>query len=306
MTSSHVASTLLVPLDGSELAETALGYAKLLGSPDTTYVLLRVTPANGHLAGRVDPERLSAAASSIEAEFKQSAAMLGAGAKVSLLTASGDPATVIVEQAAAIGATAIVIATHGRGAIGRWLHGSISDRVARTSPIPVVILRGDEGGTTPHELTRILLPYDGSETARAVIPAAGDIALAQGLQVHILTAVDVTSIAPVSVPGAVMPVSGDIYEEVYDQLVAEARTEAATAAALFHDRGITATTEVRVGPPAVAVEDVLQPGDLIALSSHGRSGVQRWLLGSVAEQLIRAAPAPVMLVPAAGRETATA
>jgi nucleotide-binding universal stress UspA family protein len=305
MSDSHVASTLLVPLDGTDLAETALGYAKLLGKTGATYILLHVEPENGML-NRLDPSRRVEAEAAARASLHEAGALLGEGAKVKIVTGSGDPATVIVEEAERCGASAIVIATHGRGAVGRWLHGSVTDRVARTSPLPVVILRGDENGVTPHDLRRILLPYDGSETARGAIGAAAQVAESEGIPVHVLTAIDVSSLAPVSVPGAVMPVSGEIYEEVYDQMVAEARTEADAAAAIFHDRGITATTEVRVGPPTIAIEDVLRPGDLIVLSSHGRSGVQRWLLGSVTEQLIRTAPAPVMLVPSAGRDAASA
>ncbi|MFM9106385.1 MAG: universal stress protein [Chloroflexota bacterium] len=298
MTAGHVSSTLLVPLDGSELAESALAYAKLVAAPDTSYVLLRVV--DGGSAGE-------AAEAAAEASLRASARLLGDTAKVSFVSDAGDPATVIVEQAVNRGASAIVMATHGRGAIGRWLHGSVADRVARTTPVPVLILRGgDDSGVTPNELRRVLLPYDGSEVARGAIPAAMDIALAKGIPVHVLTAVDVSSLAPVSVPGAAMPMSGDVYEEVYDELVSQARSEAEAAAAILHDRGVAATTEVRVGPPAIAIEDVLRTGDLVVLSSHGRTGVQRWLLGSVSEQLVRSAPGPVLLVPVAGRETASA
>jgi nucleotide-binding universal stress UspA family protein len=302
VTTSAQNPVLLIPHDGTSLADTALALSRQLAAPQTKFVLLRVVEPGSIGAGAGEQARDAVILSALEA----SATNLGEGAEVDYLTVEGDAATVIADEAARLGASAIVLATQGRGAIGRWLHGSVADRVARVSTVPVVIARGGEEETPSLEIRRVLVPYDGSELAMTAVPVAAGIATTRRVPVHVLTAVDVTSLAPVSVPGAVMPVAGEMYEQVYDDLLAEAQKGVDQVTGIVRQYGAEATSEVRIGPAIVAIEDVMRDGDLVVLTSHGRSGIQRWLLGSVAEQLVRTAPVPVMLVPAAGRERATA
>jgi nucleotide-binding universal stress UspA family protein len=72
----------------------------------------------------------------------------------------------------------------------------------------------------------------------------------------------------------------------------------------LRNRDLTATAEVLTGSPAVTLLDAIRPDDLVVMTTHGRGGVRRWLLGSVADKLVRAAAAPVLLVPANGPESA--
>ncbi len=309
MDRAAVTVSLLVPLDGSPLADRAIPWARAIADSGTKIVLLRVLPPPGaveELLGRRGADPTGAAETAAHASLAASAAALGGRAGVELAIATGDPAEVIVAEAAARGIGAIVIASHARGAIGRWMFGSVADRVARTSPVPVVIVREDEdAGEVAPELRRLVVPLDGSERAEEALPAATAVAKAHNLPVHLLTAIDIASLTPVAAPGVVMPVSGELYDQVYDDLTETAKSNLAHAAAKVRGAGLEVTTEVRVGPPYMAITDVLRAGDLAVLTSHGRSGVRRWLLGSVAEQLVRDAPTPVMLVPSAERAGAT-
>lgn len=302
MNTVHVSEVILVPLDGSPLADTAITNAVGLCGPGDRLILLRVLPAGGGVLSKGSEGARAVALQELEA----SRAHVPATIPAELAIAEGDPASAIVDAALEHGASMISIATRGRGAIGRWLFGSVADRVARTSTLPVMIARGEDAIPEPVTFTRLVMPLDGSELSMSAIPAAVDLCVNDRLSAHLLTAIDVTSLMPVAAPGGAMPMAGNLYEEVYEEMTQQANADLESAKKAFADAGVEVTTEVRVGPPIVAIEDVVKDGDVIVMTSHGRTGVQRWLLGSVAEYLVRNAPVPLVLVPIKGRETASA
>ena len=309
MENPAVTEALLVPLDGSPLADHAIPYAAAIAAPDARIVLFRVLAAEGGIEEVLDrfgtrAEVAQAGETAARAALARSAALLGERQGVELATASGSPADAILAAISTQGVGGVVIASHGRGAVGRWMFGSIADRVAQASPAPVLIVRPEtpDAPPAPVSLRRLLVPLDGSETAMQALPVAAGLARAHGWPLHLLTAIDVSSMTPMAVPGPAMPISGELYEQVYNEVEAAAQQSLDDAAARLKGEGLAATTGVRVGPPNVAITEAIQEGDLVVLCSHGRSGVQRWLLGSVAEQLVRFAPAPIMIVPVAGRQ----
>jgi len=113
---------VLVPLDGSDLAEQALPYARELAEPGCQLILLEVGEDEDDL-GVLERH---------------------AGSCASLETAVGDPAEQILRVARDLQAGLIVMTTHGRGALGRWVFGSVADQVMRTSPVPVLVVRPRE------------------------------------------------------------------------------------------------------------------------------------------------------------------
>jgi nucleotide-binding universal stress UspA family protein len=302
-------NSLLVPLDGTPYAEQAIPWALVLSMPTATIVLLRVLPPTGaaeELLGRRSGADAAAAAAAARAGLATTATAWPREAGFELAVGTGDPAEVIVNEAARRGVGAVVIASHGRGAVGRWMFGSVADRVARTSTIPVVIVRRDDDAPSAATLRRVVVPLDGSPRSLEALPAAGAIASGHGLPIHLVTALDVSGLTPVAAPGMAMPVSGELYTQVYNDLEAGARAALAEAADTLASAGAAVTTEVRVGSPYSVIVDILRPGDIVVITSHGRTGVRRWLLGSVAEQLVRFAPAPVMLVPSPERAAVAA
>ena len=105
-------------------------------------------------------------------------------------------------------------------------------------------------------------------------------------------------------PGVFEPtpvVTADFAEQIWQEAEAEAKTTVSDAMKQLQAEGVAASGGTINGSPFFAISEATQPGDLLVLTSHGRGGVRRWLLGSVAEKLVREAPVPVLLVPAPER-----
>ncbi|MFN8594068.1 MAG: universal stress protein [Thermomicrobiales bacterium] len=287
-------ATVLAPIDGSDLALRALPWAAELAGPRGRIILLRAVDATGD----------TRAESAANAELDRAAAALGtSGVDVDRLIVAGDPAEEIAKAGADRGVEAIVIASHGRGAVGRALFGSVADRVSRVSRVPVVILRvADQEGVKP-EVRRIVTPLDGSDLAMRAIPIAISLARQFNAPIHVVRAIDSSALLPVApgVFGASPVISAEVADQIWAEAEADAKSTVNEATSQMEKAGVTATGAILNGSPFFAISDVLEPGDLIVLTSHGRGGVRRWLLGSVAEKLVREAPAPVMLVPAPER-----
>ena len=153
--------------------------------------------------------------------------------------------------------------THGRSGVDRYLFGSLAERTLRTAHVPVLTVREVEGDAT---LDEILIATDGSDGAERAGDHAIAIAAAAGARLHVLTVGD----------------------------DAPARSLAARA----REAGVDATVAVRTGRPHEAILDYADEAgvDLVTLGSHGRTGVERVLLGSVAERVLRTATRPVLAV----------
>jgi len=278
---------ILVPLDGSDLARRALPYAEALAAPGCQLIMLEVGPAEDEVGLLKWDEDTCA----------------------QLETAVGDPAEQILRAARELHAGLIVMTTHGRGSLGRWAFGSVADTVTRTAPVPVMVIRPRENEPEPDPVIhRVIVPLDGSPLSEEALPVAQELALQMHAPVHLVTVLDLTSLTPVEVmPTAAFSTS--LYEETLAQLRSDAETWLTEAAAHLQQAGVSATWDVLTGSPFFAIGDVVQPGDVIVMTSHGHSGAKRWILGSVAEKLIREAPVPVVLVPAGesrgGRDAAS-
>jgi nucleotide-binding universal stress UspA family protein len=269
---------VLVPLDGSPEAEQALPYAEALAAPGCQLILLEVGE---------DPDD----------EF----ALLErhADSCAHLETASGDPAEQILRVVRDLGVGMIVMTTHGRGALGRLAFGSVADAVTRHAPVPAMVVRPGEAPSQP-VMRRLVVPLDGSPLSETALPFARSLAQRLEVPVRLITAVDPVSL----VPSAVAPALA-FDAEIYDKTLATLRSEATSwlneASKKLRKAGIDASWEILSGSPYAAIIDILQPGDVVVMASHGRSGVKRMLLGSVAEKLTREAPVPVVIVPTGDR-----
>lgn len=196
--------------------------------------------------------------------------------KVSSEFLSGPPAERIAELASP--GDLIVMGTHGRTGIPRFLLGSVAERVVRHAKCSVLIAR-EHGEPQPYR--HILVPVDFSESSRRALEEAGDLASRTGAVVTLLHVLE-------------LPASG---------LVPEAEQRAVT---LLEEWGelVEQKTRTRVwnlvktGTPAqqVLATAADDPSiDLIVLGSHGRTGMSRLLIGSVAEKVVRHAHRPVLI-----------
>ncbi len=284
-TPTAAAIRILVPLDDSAEARVALPYAAALAAPGTEIVLLTVVPSAN--AADLAPAGLESAAQRLRV----------GGQQVHTEVAIGDPARRIIDTAVDLGAEMIVMASHGRGALGRLIYGSVADRVGRASPIPVMVVRARQLEPGPVGITRLVVPLDGSERAETALPVATTISRRLGTPILLIRVVDPADLMPPAV-GIGEAIPFEIYDEAEEELEQEARRYLDTMAQKLRELGLPVATRVLMGPPASAIEEATHLGDVLVIASHERTGVMRWLLGSVAEKLTREDESPVILVPA--------
>lgn len=199
----------------------------------------------------------------------------------------------IVRAAQAQGADLVCVGTHGRTGLPRLLHGSVAQHVVVHSPVPVLTVRQDD---RPIRVRCVLAPTDFSPAADAALPWADLLARTFDARLVLLHVVEVTYETLVEVPwgGGFEPVG----EAIARQLEERARAELQTRA----QRLPPCETLVRTGLGAGLsrqriVEAAADVGaDLVVMGTHGRTGVDRILFGSVAEHVVRTSPVPVLTV----------
>lgn len=292
---------ILVPIDGSDHSEQALPYAlALLPEGGAMRLISVVAPADtllSTLPGAKSAEAIQRFVSEEANNHLQAVAdrLRSLGAEtVTTLIATGDPSLEILAAATDLSIGMIVMSSAGRGALGRLEFGSVADRVARSATIPVMIVRKSEEISEQASIRRIIVPIDGSKRSLKALPVVSKLAKHLHVPVLLMTASD---------PAGLMfaygtSLSAADYEQIEaaNQLEMGSRLEGPKLE--LQREGIEVSTAIEIGPPAHALSRICTSSDIIVMTSHGRSGITRWLIGSVAEQLVREAPVPVVLVPA--------
>lgn len=289
---------VLVPLDGSPLAETILPVAEEWAKEkekeeEAEVILLRALLARPRL-GADDTELQARAVREGEIYLKAVAERLERRGvrRVRWGVWYEEPAAAIAQAVAEHGVEMIAMATHGRSGLSRLVLGSVAEAVIRTVRVPVLLIRG-QSAWKPWATGKILVPLDGSESAEAILPVVERLAGPRDLIIALLKVVGPLASAPLG-ETPTWP----------DQVVALRREDAerylAKVAETLWGRGLRAQWAVRFG---MAVETIAafagqEQADLIAMATHGRSGLSRLLLGSVAAGVLRSAPVPVLLLKA--------
>jgi nucleotide-binding universal stress UspA family protein len=304
---------VLVPLDGSYLAEHAIPYGRALAGPEGQLIFLEVIPepepirglmgnliVNEEDAGEMYVNETISRLSETADRWKPVAG------EVQLEVRNGAAVEQILTFAQEQGCAYIAMATHGHGALKRLAFGNVADEIARTSPIPVLMIHtgGEEPKIEGVSIKRLILPLDGSELAKAAIPVAIDIGKRLKASAIVIQAVTPEVIAT-TYPGTEAYYAADVYDELISQQENAAKAELTPEAETLTKAGVEASVVVLIGSVGEAIESTAEPGDLIIMTSHGRTGIKRFVLGSVAERLIRSGVAPVLLVPAPGRTEAS-
>lgn len=297
---------ILIPLDGSPIAEQALAYAQRIARPGTEVILLRVMPKpeaihalHGHNDVMADEGRrrfyqfarkeLHRAADRLRASVP--------GASVQTVVTVGDPAKEILRAATDSDVGLIVMASEGQGTTGRFAIGSVADRVARTSPVPVFVIRDrvSRAADVPTPVRRIVVPLDGSDRAGQAMVVAEDLAKRLRVPVFLLTVVDVAALgSPALIHEA--QYDQDLYRALVADVVLDAQRTLDWAGARLVLHGISVDSRMLTGPTIATIMEATGPGDVIVMTSRGR-GAHGWPLGSVAEKMISSGPVPVVLVP---------
>lgn len=296
----------LVPTDGSDVSKEALPPAQAILGGHGSLTLLAVLPDQGTnlpyygFVGENLEELDKRSRKNALRELNDLASTVTTHmpeASVETAIERGDPAETIIRFAADHEFDLIVMSTHGRGTMGRFAYGSVADRVARTAPIPVLLVRSSGNGapTSFNGFQRILLLLDTSNLSAESVPVVQRLATLLELPVALLTVIDPSE--------AYEPLFGYATyggEDIYAGVLQAARDDAAAAQSRASETleaaGVKVQPMVVDGQVVPAILQAVRPGDLIVMTSHGRSGLKRWVLGSIAEKVLRSASAPLLLV----------
>lgn len=273
---------VLIPLDGSLLSESALAPLERLvgGVDDARALLLHVSAPDS----APEPE--------VEAALARAADRVGAWPlPCETEVRSGDPAEAILAAVESFQPDLIAMATHGRGGLARLVRGSVAERVLRHALQPLLLVNpGTEAPKEPSPgFQRILVPLDGSALAEEVLPYVIALARSSGAEVTLLR------VEPIE-PYLSLPLSGVPFVEPTLWNPQAVRETLAPALDRLQSAGVEARIEAAIGDAAREIVSRARGCDLVALSSHGRSGPSRWWFGSTAEQVLRVVARPVFLV----------
>ena len=273
---------IVAPLDGSRFSERALPYAiELAKSSGARLILLRAAGQPLSLEAVVDPiDAKFDALDDAEAELADTIERIKkAEIAVEPHVYSGEPARAIIDSARLNGAGLIVMATHGRAGLGRWLYGSVADKVIRGSRLPVLLVPITcEQGWAADQTRRIVVTLDGSVLAEEVLDGVAPVAAALGAELLLVRVV---------APGK-SDEAGVTTAQAYLEGVAQR---------LRHD-GHSVRPLALEGAPAQKVASLAREMDarIIAMATHGRAGVARYVLGSVAAEVLHRSTTPLLVM----------
>ncbi len=290
-------NTITVPLDGSALSEAAIpfavGMANTLGS--SIQVLVVKEPEDRHSLHMFE----GYARSIVESARQMSTAHVGVSeakpVQVTPVVLSGSPATAILEHTETGNVDLIVMAAHGRSGVTNWALGSVADKVIRASQTPVMLVRVSEGDgleTKPRGFSRILVPLDTSRGSEVVLPLVEELGTRYSAEIHLVHTFE-HEIVEYTHEGWVQLNKDKASSEHYIRDVADKLSA----------RGISVQSKVMQkmgGTPGIANSIMWYAdeigADLVAMATHGRSGVSRWFLGSVTERVLRGGTTPLLII----------
>lgn len=297
---------VLVPLDGSAVAPIALPYAVVIARAlDASVQLLAViepkprglTQRSAHDADRLEllDQR------SLEAALADAASRLAdEGVTAGTRLFRGDPATAILEAAREEPVRMVIMGTHGRGGADRWGVGSVADQVMRRNSKPTLLVRlpytsaSQQAPTRPVALRRLVVPLDGSPLAEAALPLATELAAATGAQLVLVRVEPWLTVG--SAPYGTVP--------EFTKMEDDAAAAATDYLAGVRDRlpaDLAVQTAVLRGRAATSLVDfaLYEQADLTVMTTQGRGGLRRLVLGSVADHVVRAGVPAVLVRPQA-------
>lgn len=279
--------TVLVPLDGSELAEKALPYAQMIAEHGAAPLhLVRVVPSN------------SPVSTAEEARTYLRKVLQTLSDRVQISVRAGAPADQIIDAAQEMIDPIIVMTTHGRSGIGRWFYGSVADKVVRGAEVPVLLIRAGMEPKPEKMVSSILVSLDGSVASEAALPYAERLARVFDAELHLVRVAETTQLYAMLTPEAQTPAAAQTLNELVARLVSESTTYLNRVAEDLRAKGLRVTVQTLEGFPAeqlLAYEREVGT-DLTVMATHGRTGLSRLVFGSVAERILKQGNTPVMMI----------
>lgn len=284
---------IVIPLDGSELSEQALGIGQTLATLlDGTVELVQV----------VDPTVTASASLQDRTRYAEDyllevADRLGSEISVKIRVLLGNPVEELLQRLSGATNTVVAMSTHGRGGLQRMLFGSVADKVIRSATVPVTVVRN--GTSFSPSLRNLTVPLDGSDVAASALPMA--MALARDdCTLGLVRVVDDSHIHEnLALKYGSVWSDTELLSDISFDAEQTARASLADTAQRLRAAGCRATWEVRVGHPNDEIIRAAETTgtDLIVMATHGLGGVRRWAFGSVADEVIHGSNIPVLVIP---------
>lgn len=299
---------IVVPLDGSTLAEQILPVVKLLASAFHSEVQLLhvVEPLPGDLALLAETRTVQTSAEvhrRVEAYLEtRSESLKQEGVSAVPLLTEGNPIASILEEAQKEPGTLIAMTTHGRSGLLHWVLGGVTERVLQASTNPLLILRSQQPDVyTPlTKLDSVIVPLDGSDQAEQVLPHVSSLSQALGLSVTLVRATPIsTEYHPFLEPLL------SLYGSLSTQLDEQAAWYLYQVSQQLREKGVVHVEErVLHGHPAVAIIDLARgtAGNLVVMASQGYTGSRPWRLGGVTSLVAKHSGDPVLVIPTSQQE----
>ncbi|NHN49221.1 universal stress protein [Halostella sp. JP-L12] len=281
---------ILFPTDGSEPADSALDYALQIASEhEATIHVLNVADTNQDSLVRIQGNVIDVLEQEGE-EIVEDAAQRATERGISVVSEvlQGDPYRTIVDYSKQWDIDCIVMPTHGRRGLQRFLLGSVTERVINTAHVPVIAVSPDRDRPLTYPPQHILVPTDGSRGAELAVTEGINVAKASGATLHLLHVVETGNIGP---DARSVLKQGELTERAYE--VMNEATERVEEASLD-----PVTSVIEHGDPSKVIRDYIDENgiDLAVLGTHGRTDFSRYVMGGVSAKLVRTSPVPVMWV----------
>lgn len=283
--------TVLFPTDGSDAASEVLDHALNVAEiHDATVHVLNVADTTQESLTRIGHDVVDALEHEGE-QIVQEAAEHAEAWDVPVVTdvQQGQPYRMIVEYADQHGIDLIVMPTHGRTGLERLLLGSVTERVIRRSDVPVLTIRPDHDAEEHYPYQNVLVPTDGSECATAALRTGIDVVNTHEATLHLISVVELVNLGTDVHSEKQADVLEDHANEVIDEAVQFAEEAAVESITSGVEYGSSVHREIH---SYLDDHDI----DVVVIGTHGRTGFDRYMLGSVTEQLVRTSPVPVMAV----------
>ena len=287
---------VLVTLDGSTFAEAALPPAVALARRSGAE--LRLLVAHDPTWAFADHEAQAGARARALAYLALKQEPIGAtDLQVTPVLRDGQVVRTVLEEAKEWNADLIVMATHGRGPVSRFWLGSVADQCVRHSHRPVLLLRPPEDGSLGKEggwsVRRVVIPVDGSQLAETALDAGLDIADYFGAPIDLLRVVGRVELPATPFLPEAVAMSSEMFEA--ERVAAEEYVEQLSEK--LRSSGTESSKRVVIADRVAHAILEHAGSDLIVIATHARLGVNRAVLGSVADQVVRGATGPVLVVP---------
>lgn len=281
---------VLFPTDGSETARAAFDYAlDVATAHDATLRVLNVADTTQTSTTRIAGDVVDV----LEREgtdIVDDAARLASDRDLTVLTDvyQGHPAETIVEYADTYDVDLVVMATHGRSGLKRYLLGSVTEKVVRTATTPVLTVTPSEHDELTYPCREILLPTDGSRCADLALSEAIELAKATDARLHLLSVVETANLG--------IDVRSTMHSDRLDDRangIIDAASERARSAGLDD-----VVTSVESGRAYREIHSYVEDNDidLVVLGTRGETDFSQYALGGVSAKLLRTSPVPVMLI----------